>query len=385
MKVLQINKLYYPHVGGVENHVRSLSVGLKDRADVRVLCANDGPRIAHDVVDGIEVTRLPNLYAGLSAPVAPAFLRRLPDGACDIQHLHFPSGFPEIALANAGRKVAKAIVVTYHSDIVRQKRLGRLFQPFAEKLLARADRIIVGSPNLIYNSRLLGQVKAVKDKCVVIPFGVDPKAFEVTDQVARKVEGIKATYGDRLVFFLGRLIYYKGVDHLIRAMTEVKGMLLVGGTGPLEGKLKALAQEIGVADKVVFLGSITEDERSAYYRACDVFVLPSVEPSEAYGLAQVEAHMCGKPVVSTRLPTGVPFVNRDGVTGFVVPPADDKALARALNNLLDDEGLRLEMGERARERALAEFTIDRMVDRTIEVYSDVLSGRRPQWARGLSQ
>lgn len=372
MKVLQVNKFYYPHVGGVENHVRALAVGLRQKGngvEVRVLCANEAPHTEKTAVDGIEVTRLASIPSGSSAPIAPAFLWKLPDRNCDVHHVHYPSGLPEIALAVSRRKVDGALIVTYHSDIVRQKYLDKAFRPFVAKLLERADRVIVGSPNIIDNSRLLAPVRK---KCAVIPFGVDPEEFRLNGEVGEKAAKIREAHGDRLVFFLGRLIYYKGIEHLLRAMSEVDGVLLLGGTGPLEEKLKKTAREIGVTDKVAFLGSVPKGERCAYYKACDVFVLPSVEPSEAYGLTQVEAHMCGKPVVSTDLPTGVPFVNRDGETGFVVPPRDERSLAKAINRLLNDEKLRLEMGERARKRALSEFTVDKMVDRTLEVYSDAL-------------
>ncbi len=369
MKILQINKFYYPHVGGVESHVRALSIGLKKKASVHVLCANEAPRAKKDLVDGIEVTRLASVQWGSSAPIAPAFLWKLPDKDFDIHHVHFPSGLPEIALAFKARKVDGALIVTYHSDIVRQKRLERIFRPFAVKLLKAANRVVVGSPNLVDNSPLLSSVRG---KCEVVPFGVDPGEFSRNGLIAEKAAKIRATYGDRLVFFLGRLIYYKGIEYLVRAMASVNGVLLVGGTGPLESKLKALAAEAGVSSKVVFLGRIPKSDRSAYYAACDVFVLPSVAPSEAYGLSQVEAHMCGKPVVSTSLPTGVPFVNLDGETGFIVPPRDEVNLARAINRLLDDDVLRREMGERARMRALSEFTVERMVDRTYGIYAAAL-------------
>ncbi|MHB0976079.1 MAG: glycosyltransferase [Candidatus Aquicultorales bacterium] len=372
MDVLLVNKLYYPHIGGVENHVRTLANGLTDKANVRVLCANTKRRSVVNDVDGLRVTRLPNWYGGLSAPVAPGFLAKLPDSSVDIQHLHFPSGVPEVAYAV--KEMGGSLVVTYHSDIVRQKILGRAFKPFAEGMLRKAHRVIVGSPNLIDSSPFL---QSIKEKCVVIPFGIDEREFEETPEVTRQAEAIRKKHGERLVFFLGRLIYYKGVEYLISAMKEVQGKLLIGGEGPLEVALKEFAQNLRIRDKVVFLGSIPEEERAAYYKACDVFVLPSIAPSEAYGLCQIEAHMSGKPVVSTNLPTGVPFVNKDGVTGYVVPPADDKALAEAITKLLDDDALRSEMGERAKERALSEFTASTMVGKIFELYEEVLKGGRP--------
>jgi rhamnosyl/mannosyltransferase len=194
----------------------------------------------------------------------------------------------------------------------------------------------------------------------------------LTPEVEAQAQEIKNRYGSRIVLFLGRLIYYKGVEYLVKAMQQVDGKAIIVGDGPLENDLKKLAHECGVEKKVIFAGRIPQEKLAAYYHACDVFVLPSIEPSEAYGLVQLEAHACGKPVVCTDLPTGVPFVNKDGVTGKVVPPRDEHALATALNDLLGDDQLRTKLGSQAKERFNNEFTADIMVERILNVYSDVL-------------
>jgi rhamnosyl/mannosyltransferase len=205
-----------------------------------------------------------------------------------------------------------------------------------------------------------------------VPAGIETNNFQMTENLREKVEHIKLSYGSPIIFFLGRLIYYKGLEYLVAAMSNVGAKLLIAGEGPLREQLQKQAFQAGVAKKIVFLGKLSEDEKIAFYHACDVFVLPSVETSEAYGLVQLEAHACGKPVVSTNLPTGVPYVNLDGITGIVVPPRDSKALSEALNRLLADSELRLRLGESARKRVEQEFNFDLMIKKTLSIYQEIV-------------
>jgi rhamnosyl/mannosyltransferase len=174
------------------------------------------------------------------------------------------------------------------------------------------------------------------------------------------------------VLFVGRLIYYKGVDVLVRAMAAVDADLVIVGTGPLEDELVALAASLGISDRVTVLPPLPGPELAAYYRAADIFCLPSIARSEAFGLVQLEAHAAGTPVVSTRLTTGVPFANQHGVTGLTVPPGDVEALASALDELVRDEALRACLGPQAHQRVTTEFTVPRMVERTLEVYHEAI-------------
>ncbi len=368
MRVLQVNKLYYPHIGGVENSVRDLARGIKDEVHVRVLVANTRFLNRREEIDGIEVIKVASLGRFRSAPLAPTFglwLRRLKS---DIYHFHFP--FPTGELAYLWAKPKGKLVVTYHSDIIRQKFLLRLYTPYLKKFLAVADRVIASSPNMIEHSPFL---KEIKNKCRVVPFGIDVKKFELTPEIKEKIRLLRIKYGNRVIFFLGRLIYYKGLEYLLIAMKEVNASLVIAGSGPLEPELKRIVKEEGLKRKIDFVGELQDSELAAYYHACDVFVLPSVERSEAFGLVQLEAHVCGKPVVSTDLKTGVPFVNLDRVTGLIVPPRSFTALADALNRLLEDKELRLRLGSQAKERVKREFTHEVMASRMLDVYREVMS------------
>jgi len=367
MKVLQVNKLYYPHIGGIENHVRILATGLRNKIDVEVLVANERFAKAVEIIDGIRVTKVASLGRFRSTPLTPQFITQLKKMKSDVYHLHFPNPTGELSFLTA--KPIGKLVVTYHSDIIRQKNLLKFYKPFLEKFLDRADGIIVGSPNIVESSPFL---QRVKNKCRVIPFGIQTDWLELTPEIESKANEIRQKHGPKIAFFLGRLIYYKGVDYLIRAMKDVDGKLIIAGEGELESELKKLVADLRLENRIEFVGTLPGKELSAYYHACDVFVLPSVEASEAYGLVQLEAHACGKPVVSTNLPTGVPFVNKDGYSGIVVPPKDSDSLSEAINKLFKDDELRSKLGVQARQRFYEEFTSEIMIDRTLKLYEEIL-------------
>jgi glycosyltransferase involved in cell wall biosynthesis len=252
---------------------------------------------------------------------------------------------------------------------VRQKYLLRVYEPFLRRVLARADVITVSNPNYMQSSPYL---RPLVGKCVVIPHGTDLSRFVATEAVRRRAAEIRQRYAAPLILFVGLLRYYKGISFLIEAMPQIAARLLIVGQGPQGEEWQALTRQLGLEDKIAFLGYVSEEELIALYHACDVFVLPSIHRSESWGAVQIEAMACGKPVVCTELGTGTSFVNVDGVTGRVVPPRDAAALATAINALLSDEATRRAMGARARERAQQEFSLETMVDRVVAVYAGVL-------------
>ena len=212
----------------------------------------------------------------------------------------------------------------------------------------------------------------------VVPYGIDLAGFERTDQTMQGTQRLREKYrGKKILFALGRHVYYKGFDYLIQAMQKVAddAILLLGGCGPKTSELKQLAHQFGVTEKVVFLGRIPDEELPHYYHGCEIFCMPSVEPSEAFGLVQLEAMACGKPIVCCELNNGVTYVTRSDKTGLVVPPRNPEALARAINILLADEQKRMAFGNEAYERVCQEFTLQRMTEGTLAVYKTVL-GRK---------
>jgi glycosyltransferase involved in cell wall biosynthesis len=363
MKVLQINKLYHPHIGGVEKHVQDLAESLLNQVDMEVLVAGDSTRVVRETVNGVPVTRVPSWGVVRSAPVAPGFWRAIRRSEADIYHLHFPNPAGEAAYLAAGSP--GKLVVTYHSDVVRQRLLRRFYNPVIRRLLDRADAVLVSSPNLIESSPWL---RPISGKCRVVPFGIDAAPFALTGDIEKEAAALKQRFGPRLLLFVGRLIYYKGVQYLIEAMKSIDANLLIVGQGPLDAELKKLAASAGVGSKIHFAGRVDASRLPAYYHAAEIFVLPSTASSEAFGFVQLEAHACGRPVVSTNLPTGVPYANLHGVTGLIVPPADSAALAQAVNELLGDDERRLELGRRAKTRVETEFSREAMAHAVLEVY-----------------
>jgi rhamnosyl/mannosyltransferase len=290
-------------------------------------------------------------------------VRGIRESGADIVHLHLPNPAAVLAYLASGHR--GRLVVSYHSDVVRQRFLAAAFEPFLQWLLRRAEAIIVATPNYLDSSPALARHR---DRCIVIPYGVSDTEFQATDA---EVAALRQRYGDRIVLGVGRLVYYKGFEHIIDAMTEIEGHLLIVGDGPLRPELEARAVARGISDRVTFLGMV---ERTApFYHVADVFVLASVARSEAFGIVQLEAMACGTPVVNTRLASGVPYVSRHGETGITVPPGDPVALAAAVNRILGDSALRHLYGSAARVRVRDVFDQDDMGERMLELYELVLS------------
>lgn len=368
LRVIQVNKLYYPHTGGIENVVRQLSLGLKDKVYLEVLVANEKLKTETEIIEDIKVTRVASLGRLQSAPLVPTFPFWLKKKRADIWHFHSPFPTGELSYL-IGRPKGK-LVLTYHSDIIRQKRLLRLYAPFLRSFLDKVDIVITASPQMIDSSPFL---HPIAEKCRVIPFGIDTSRFNRTDRIVAKVSELGERHGEDFILFVGRLIYYKGLEYLIRAMAEIDKNLVIIGTGPMEAEMKTLAQELGIARRVDFVGKVSDDDLPAYYHACGLLVLPSIERSEAFGLVQLEAHACGKPTISTSLPTGVQFANLDRVTGLVVPPRDVEALATALKRILTDDALRAKYGSQAKARVESEFTVELMCERVLAVYEELVN------------
>jgi glycosyltransferase involved in cell wall biosynthesis len=365
LKVLHVGKFYPPHAGGMESHLELLCRMTRGDVDLAVVVSADGARTTREVRGGIPVTRVGTWLTLASASFNPGMAREIRRADADIVHFHHPN--PTAVLSYLAARPRGRLVVTYHSDIVRQRVLGPLFSPILHRFLGRADAIIASSPEYAASSPVL---RRHAGKVRVIPFGIDAEELRTVDD--EEVREIRAAHGDRIVLAAGRLVYYKGFAYLVRAMRRVDARLLIAGAGPLGGELERLARDAGVAEKVRLLGAVPD--LRPYYHAADVFALPSVARSEAFGIVQMEAMACGVPVVNTALDTGVPFVSPDGVTGITVPPMDERALGDAIARLLDDPALRARMGAAGLERVAGELSAATMARRTVELYHSVASG-----------
>lgn len=369
--ILQLGK-FYPIKGGVEKVAYDLMTGLStNEIHCDMLCAT---------VAGKGKTIRLNPYAQLmechswgkaaATMIAPSMITTLRKvcPSYDIVHVHHPDPMAALALALSGYK--GKVVLHWHSDIQKQKYLLRLYRPLQDWLLRRADLIVGTSPVYLDESPFL---KKVQQKTVCLPIGVPPILPE-----PEAVDKLRKQYGEKkIVFSLGRLVAYKGFTHLVEAARFLKDdyVILIGGTGALKQALSQQIKRLGLENKVVLLGRIPENELPTYFGACKVFCLPSVQKTEAFGIVQIEAMSCGKPVVATRIPqSGVPWVNKHGVSGLNVMPGNAGELARAIQDIADNESVYDKYSTAAKNRYWDIFTNVHMIDKCKRIYNNLWEG-----------
>lgn len=376
MRVLQFGRFWNEQYGGLERHVSLLGKGLAAQGiDVVNLVAAVGQH-GHDETDGryrlIQARSFGVAYGTALSPAlvlkALALHRQEP---FDLFHLHFPDPLSHLASEMLPRAVPR--VITWHSDIVRQKRLLALYRPFLQRIARQAGALVAATQaHFDASTQIPKDIPA--ERRHVIPYGLDYAPLALSPRTAALRDELRArAQGRGLVFALGRHVYYKGFDVLLEAMEHIHAFLILGGDGPLRPQLEQQAAALGVSDRVFFSGRIPEEDLAAYFHACDVFCLPSVEQSEAFGLVQLEAMACGKPVVCTQLNNGVNVVNVDGETGLAVPVRDVKALGMAINQLIGDRPFRERLGQQARQRASNEYSLEVMAKDHLQLYQDLLS------------
>lgn len=361
MEILHVYKDYYPIVGGIEHHIKALAEHqAQEGHDVTVLVTNPGNERDQERLNGVQVRRARRLATVASTPISPALPRLLWSLRPTITHLHFPYPVGEVSQLLIGR--GRPYVVTYHSDVVRQARILRLYEPLLRRFLRGASRILPTSENYVERSPYL---RALAEKCTVVPLSVDAARFHHAEPLIKP-----ATVPTLL--FVGRHRYYKGVDDLLRALVDLRARLLIGGDGPMRPAWEQLAAELQIDDRVRFLGNVKEEALPGIYASADIFVLPANSRAEAFGKVLLEAMAAGLPCVTTELGTGTSFVVQHGRSGLVVAPGQPAALTEAIGRLLADAERRREFGATGRARVLKEFTTDTMAARVEAVYKSVL-------------
>jgi rhamnosyl/mannosyltransferase len=364
LKVLQVGKYYPPARGGMESHLELLCQGLKDFVDLEVVVAQEGRSSETEIVQGVTVQRLGTAVKMAGAPFCPALFRVMKNTRADIIHIHAPH--PTALLTYIASGCSSRLVCSYHSDIIRQRILGRLIGPLQERAFRRAAAIIVSSARLIEFSPVLAHYR---DRCRVVPFGIDETLYQLP--AGAEVEALRKRFAPPIVLAVGRLVYYKGFEYLIRAVKQVEApmSLLIIGEGPLRASLQKMISDLGLEGRVHLLGNV--ENAISYYQACDLFVLPSVARSEAFGIVQLEAMACGKAVINTWLDSGVPDVSLHEQTGLTVPFQDAASLAAAISRLLHDDDLRHQFGAAGKKRISDTFSASQMVKRTLDIYARI--------------
>jgi len=362
LKILHVYKDFDPPVrGGVERHIALMCRFQRQWAEVEALTCSRSWRSVIVDRDGTRVTEAGEWGRLQGAPLAPSFPWRLWRSTADVVVIHSPNPTGEVAALLA--RPRGAVVVRYHSDVVRQASAMRFYAPVLMQFLRRSAMILPTSHAYVDTSPMLSQLREL---CRVVPLGIVTREFD-TPNPARVAE-LQRAYGPDYVFFCGRHRYYKGLPVLVEAAKAIRAKVVMAGDGPERAPAMALAKKLGV--DIAFPGELDHDDLVAHLHGCALFAFPSVERSEAFGLSILEAHAAGKPVVATKLGTGVEYANLDGVTGVNVPPRDPAAFAGAVNALLADPARREALGMHARERVRADFDVEAVARAEFELYRE---------------
>ena len=372
LRILHLGKYYTPDRGGIETVVETLCRGERPSADTQALVLNKANRTTEETLDDVPVRRVASVAQVGSVSVAPALPRWLSRADADVIVLHEPN--PMALLAYAIARPSTPLIVWIHSEVIRPKLQYRLFyEPFLECALRRAVRIVVASPPMLN----LPALAKYQHKCTVIPYGLERARYRLSGITGSRVQAIRANCASPIVLFVGRLVPYKGVDVLLRAVKGLDALTVIVGDGPERIPLTAQAIDAGLNERVRFLGDVSDAELLAWYHACDLLVLPSVTRQEAFGMVQLEAMLCGHPVISTELQTGTSWVNQHERTGLVVKAGDVSELRGALEKLLGCPELRDQFGDAGRKRVIETFTSETMCRATVSLYRDVARAPRP--------
>jgi rhamnosyl/mannosyltransferase len=372
MRVLHFYKTYYPDtVGGVEQVIRQLCVGTARLGVTNAVLSLTREKHPADLeFEGHQVHRVGLDFEIASTGFSFGAIRRLARLAreADIIHYHFP--WPFMDLAHFLARIDKPTVVTYHSDIVRQKNLLRLYQPLMQRFLADVDCIVATSPNYLASSATLADYR---DKTRTITFGLDKATYPQPS--AERLAHWRAVAGERFFLFVGVLRYYKGLHILLdaladAAMADTAYPVVIVGAGPIEGELKQHAARLGLHN-VIFAGAVDEEDKIALLQLCYAMVFPSHLRSEAFGISLLEGAMFGKPMISSEIGTGTSYINIDQDTGLVVPPSDPVAFGAAMRTLWEDPERAAAMGVRAEERYWELFTAETMAQHYAELYREL--------------
>tara|TARA_B110000259_G_C14021823_1_gene403314 strand:- start:843 stop:1967 length:1125 start_codon:yes stop_codon:yes gene_type:complete len=373
IKVIHLGRFDAPDKGGIESHVQSLCSSLeKKNFYVLNVISNSRFSFKKSINGNFEVVSLPAFFKCFSTAfnlILPFYvLKRVIFDNFNIVHIHHPDPLSHLVTFLLPKKIK--IVVTWHSDIVAYKALYFLYKPLLIKLLFRVDKIIVATPNHIKSSDLLIN-NNIRNKIVIIPYGIDYNYLNQKKFIGESFV-IKRKYKNKfLIFTLSRHVYYKGIPHLIEAMKYTNGsLLLIGGSGPDTLKLKQLVLSENLGSKVIFTGPIPEKHLPSYHHAADVFCLPSTERSEAFGIAMAEAMACSKPIIVSKLGTGVNYVCTDQ-TGIAVKIGSALALGKAINRLKQSTVLRQFYGRNSQKRIKTKFSNDIMRKETIKLYNSI--------------
>ena len=371
MKVLHFYKTYLPDtIGGLEQSIYQIARGTTNLGvNVEVLTLSPTVVDRSIQVDGHLVHRCRSNFEVASTPFsASAFLRfRQMARKADLIHYHFPYPFADVLHFTS--QIKKPTLITYHSDIIKQKHLLKLYRPLKQRFLNSVDHIVATSPNYLASSNVLSRLK---HKTSIISLGLDRATYPKAS--TEKLIFWRKTFGPRFFLFIGMIRYYKGLHILVDAARNSDYPIVILGAGPIEAELKAHALKLGIHN-IHFLGFLPDEDKVALLELCCAIVFPSHLRSEAFGISLLEGAMYGKPLISSEIGTGTTYINIDKETGIVVPPSEPASLRKAMDYLWNNSEEAKAMGRRAEARYWKLFTAEKMARSYVGLYEKLLGSR----------
>ncbi len=369
MRIVHIYKSYYPEtLGGVERCIDNLVKAVVKRGvESSVIVTSSAKGYRQRQVDSYPVYYFPAMFSAASCPISLSLWRQFKQLVAhyDIIHYHFPWPFAD--LLHFAQRIKKPMLVTYHSDIVKQRLIKPLYQPLMNQFLRRAKHIVATSQNYYDTSRVL---QRYHDKCHVIPIGIEEQDYPIADEHC--LAQWRQRFGENFFLFVGVLRYYKGLPFLLQALRGGNIPLVIVGAGPQARALQQQAATLQLSS-VYFTGHLAEMDKMALYQLCRAVIIPAHLCSEAFCITLAEGLMTANPLISTEIGTGTSFVNQHNETGLVVPPQDPQALRQAMERLRDDETLYQQFKQQTQKRFKRHFTAEQMVTRYMELYQQTLA------------
>lgn len=369
MRIIQLFKVYWPdNAGGIAKVMEDVSQSFHAYNQRIIVCGRkNAGKTYWDQYHGIKVLRCRQLADICSTPLSIDFIRYA--GCCisdsDVVVYHFP--YPIVDLAVRLHRIRGRLIVWWHCDIASHKYLLPIYERLIRNTLEQAERIVVSSHGILKHSRYL---QKYRDKCRVIPFCIDGRYIEK----GKKAFSSQPEKKEILILFIGRLVWYKGCQVLLKAFAKMKHencRLTVAGTGPLADELKRMSAQMHIAGQVCFEGRVSEKRKQMLLEECDFLVLPSISKAEAFGIVQIEAMAFGKPVINTAVPSGVPEVSIHGVTGITTAPGSVDELSDAMELLAGNARLRRIYGKNAIRRVSEQYTQERMYEECLKLIQEL--------------
>jgi len=370
MNILHFYKTsIYESFGGVEKFIDELTLNTKNYGVNNTIIALTPKNInSFKEYNGVKVyfckTNIDYASTPMSISAFKIFKEVIKD--IDLIHYHFPYPFSDIInLVSANNK---KYIITYHSDIVKQKKLLLIYKPLMKNFLDGAEKIVATSQNYLESSSVLRKYRSKVD---IIPCGLtNDLIYFNKDKASEKI--IKRKYGEKYFFFVGRLVYYKGIDFLIDAAKLNNYSLVIAGKG---NYFKDINKEIKKHNlkHVHLIGEISKNEKYNLMSNCYSFIFPSNQRSEAFGLSLLEASMFSKPLISCEIGTGTTFINKNNETGLVIKPNDSTAINSSMKYLWDNESISKKFGENSYKRYEELFTAKKMSESYIRLYKSIIN------------